>query len=36
MEKKDRFVLYEKLYFHELERIEKVSARLSLPFTVML
>jgi len=36
VEKKDRFVLYEKLYFHELERIEKVSARLSLPFTVML
>jgi len=36
MNKQDRFELYEKLYFHELERIEKVSARLSLPFTVML
>ncbi|WP_284450092.1 hypothetical protein [Spongiibacter tropicus] len=36
MERKERFALYEKLYFHELERIEKVSARLSLPFTVML
>ncbi len=36
MEKRERFLLYENLYFHELERIEKVSARLSLPFTVML
>ena len=36
MKKEDRFSLYEKLYFHELERIEKVSARLSLPFTVIL
>lgn len=36
MNRKDRFSLYERLYFHELERIEKVSARLSLPFTVIL
>ena len=27
----ERFQLYEKLYFHELERREKISARLSLP-----
>ncbi|WP_438950779.1 hypothetical protein [Porticoccus sp.] len=36
MNRKDRFSLYERLYFHELERIEKVSGRLSLPFTVIL
>ena len=36
MNKIGRFALYEKLYFHEFERIERVSARLSLPFTVIL
>jgi hypothetical protein len=32
----ERFKLYEDLYFREVERIEKISARLSLPFTALL
>lgn len=36
MQKPERFQLYEKLYFRELDRIEKVSARLGLPFAVLL
>ena len=35
MDFKNRFALYEKLYFHELERREKISARLALPFAVL-
>lgn len=36
MQKSERYLLYEKLYFRELDRIEKVSARLGLPFAVLL
>jgi len=32
MDREQRVALYEKLYFHELERREKISARLTLPF----
>lgn len=35
MERKARFALYEKLYFHEIDRREKISARLALPFAVL-
>ena len=36
MTQAERHVLYEKLYFHELERREKISARLALPFAAIL
>lgn len=36
MDREQRAALYEKLYFHELERREKISARLTLPFGAML
>jgi hypothetical protein len=36
MTRDDRFKLYEKLYFQELERREKISARLTLPFGAIL
>jgi hypothetical protein len=36
MHQDDRTALYEKLYFHELERREKISARLALPFAAIL
>lgn len=36
MNSKDRFKFYENLYFREIERIEKISARLSLPFAALL
>ena len=36
MTRDERFQLYEKLYFHEIERRDKVSARLSLPFAALL
>lgn len=36
MTQAERQVLYEKLYFHELERREKISARLALPFAAIL
>jgi hypothetical protein len=35
MKWKERFKLYERLYFNELERREKISARLALPFAVL-
>lgn len=35
MDINNRFALYEKLYFHELDRREKISARLALPFAVL-
>lgn len=35
MDWNDRFKLYERLYFNELDRREKLSARLSLPFAAM-
>lgn len=35
MERKERFALYEKLYFNELDRREKISTRLALPFAVL-
>lgn len=36
MERAGRLALYEKLYFLELDRREKISARLALPFGVIL
>ena len=36
MTRDERFKLYEKLYFQELERREKISARLTLPFGAIL
>lgn len=35
MTKAERFKLYEKLYFQELDRREKISSRLALPFAVI-
>lgn len=35
MNRDDRHQLYEKLYFHELDRRDKISSRLSLPFAVI-
>lgn len=35
MDDKSRFALYEKLYFHELERKEKLLSRLSLPLAAI-
>jgi len=35
VERRERFALYEKLYFHELDRREKINARLALPFAVL-
>lgn len=32
----ERFKLYEKLYFNELDRRERISARLALPFAVLI
>lgn len=36
LNKDERFKFYENLYFREIDRIEKVSARLSLPFAALL
>lgn len=36
MTRDERFQLYEKLYFHEIERREKINARLSLPLAAVL
>ena len=36
MNQDERFKFYERLYFHELDRREKINARLSLPFGAML
>lgn len=36
MTRDERFQLYEKLYFHELERRDKINARLSLPLAAIL
>ncbi|MEH6413904.1 hypothetical protein [Pseudomonas sp. CGJS7] len=36
MNREDRYKLYEKLYFYELDRREKISARLTLPFGAIL
>ncbi len=36
MKFEDRFKLYEDFYFREIERIEKISTRLSLPFAALL
>jgi len=35
MNEENLFALYEKLYFHELDRREKISARLNLPLIIM-
>lgn len=35
MNRQERFELYKDMYFREIERIEKISARLALPFAVL-
>lgn len=35
MDDKSRFALYEKLYFHELDRKDKLLARLNLPLAMI-
>lgn len=36
MDKDERLAFYEKLYFHEVGRIERISSRLSMPFAVLI